>query len=88
MFYDEFNKFWVDSLEKRGVDLGFSKHEILTLASIVKGETDLSEEMPRIAGVYHNRLRIGMKLQVCGFTAWTNKQPGKGCNFSGLISRG
>ena len=63
MFYNSFNDFWVDSLEKRGVELGFSKHEILTLASIVKGETDFAEEMPRIAGVYHNRLRIGMKLQ-------------------------
>ncbi len=63
MFYNAFKDFWVDSLEKRTDKLGFSKHEILTLASIVKGETDLQEEMPRIAGVYHNRLRIGMRLQ-------------------------
>jgi len=63
MFFDAFNEFWVDSLEKRAEELGFSKHEVLTLASIVKGETDLQVEMPRIAGVYHNRLRIGMKLQ-------------------------
>jgi UPF0755 protein len=63
IFYNGFIEFWVDSLEKRSTELGFSKHEILTLASIVKGETELIEEMPRIAGVYHNRLRIGMKLQ-------------------------
>jgi UPF0755 protein len=63
MFYNSFIEFWVDSLESRAAEFGFSKHEILTLASIVKGETDLQEEMPRIAGVYHNRLRIGMRLQ-------------------------
>ena len=63
MFYNSFNEFWADSLNNRTINLGFSKHEILTLASIIKGETDFAEEMPRIAGVYHNRLRIGMKLQ-------------------------
>ncbi len=63
LFYKAFNDFWVDSLKKRADYLNFTKHEILTLASIIKGETDLAEEMPRIAGVYHNRLRIGMKLQ-------------------------
>ena len=63
MFYNAFKEFWIDSLQKRATELGFSKHEILTLASIVKGETDLQEEMPRIARVYHNRLRIGMRLQ-------------------------
>lgn len=63
IFYKGFNDFMVDSLIERAGEIGFSIHEILTLASIVKGETDHQEEMPRIAGVYHNRLRIGMKLQ-------------------------
>lgn len=37
--------------------------ELLTLASIVEKETPLPEEYARIAGVYVNRLRRGMKLQ-------------------------
>jgi len=63
MFYNSFKEFYVDSLKKRIKELGFTTQEIITLASIIKGETHKVDEMARISGVYHNRLRIGMKLQ-------------------------
>jgi len=63
LFYNSFKEFYNDSLRARTIELGFNVHEILTLASIIKGETNKEDEMPRISGVYHNRLRIGMKLQ-------------------------
>lgn len=63
IFYQAFNDFWNDTLKARAKQIGFTIHEVITLASIVKGETNLVNEMPRIAGVYYNRLRIGMRLQ-------------------------
>ena len=63
LFYKGFTEFFVDSLRQRAKQIGLTVHQVLTLASIIKGETDLVEEMPTISGVYHNRLRIGMRLQ-------------------------
>jgi UPF0755 protein len=37
--------------------------EVMTLASIVYEETRKTDEMPRVAGVYMNRLKKGMPLQ-------------------------
>ncbi|MDT3697029.1 MAG: endolytic transglycosylase MltG [Ignavibacterium sp.] len=63
IFYKAFTDFFNDSLQKRASQIGFTVHEVLTLASIIKGETNQPDEMPIISGVYHNRLRIGMRLQ-------------------------
>lgn len=63
IFYNAFQEFFSDSLKQQAEELGLSIHQVLTLASIIKGETNSVDEMPRISGVYHNRLQIGMKLQ-------------------------
>jgi UPF0755 protein len=39
-----------------------SREQVVTLASIVEKETGKASERPMVAGVYCNRLRIGMKL--------------------------
>ncbi len=57
-FTTVFTKQWENRTEK----LGFSRHEIVTLASIIEKETGKASERPIISSVFHNRLKKGMRL--------------------------
>ena len=59
----EFDKKLTEELlaEMETRNLGMS--QVLTMASIIQGEAIYSDEMPRISGLYWNRIRIGMPLQ-------------------------
>lgn len=60
----EYLKFWESSDRKKKCEaIGMTPKEVSTLASIVIEESKYVPEQPRIAGVYMNRLRIGMPLQ-------------------------
>ncbi len=59
----EYNRFWTPEKIKKANDLGLTPNQVITLASIVHEESKQATEQPRIAGVYLNRLRIGMPLQ-------------------------
>ncbi|MGL5787375.1 MAG: endolytic transglycosylase MltG [Bacteroidales bacterium] len=59
----EYKRFWNDERREKASQIGLSPVEVATLASIVEEESANRKEQPRIAGLYLNRLRIGMPLQ-------------------------
>lgn len=55
--------FFADSLVVRAQQLGLSRHQLLTLASMIEAEAADGTERGLISGVFHNRLRDGWLLQ-------------------------
>lgn len=60
---DEYQLFWTEERKTKAIERGMSQTEVVILASIVQAETAKRDEAPKIAGLYLNRLRIGMPLQ-------------------------
>ena len=58
-FWKVFNSVW----QVRADQLGFSIHQIVTLASIIEKETGVPFERPVISSVFHNRLKKKMRLE-------------------------
>jgi UPF0755 protein len=58
-FWKVFNTAW----KERANQLGFSIHQIVTLASIIEKETGAPFERPLISSVFHNRLKRKMRLE-------------------------
>jgi len=50
-------------LSQSTLPAGMSKHDLVTLSSVVEKETGAAHERPRIASVFFNRIKRGMKLQ-------------------------
>ena len=61
--FQEYNKFWNEERKRQAQSKGLTPVQVSTLASIVNKETNMSDEMPRVAGVYLNRLKSNWLLQ-------------------------
>lgn len=60
---DKQNEIWEKNYVEKAKNAEMTRHEVLTLASIVEAESPHKDERPRVAGVYINRLERGMLLQ-------------------------
>ena len=58
----QFRDLLSDSWKERAAELGLSVRDVVILASLVEKETSRAEERSLVSAVFHNRLRISMKL--------------------------
>ena len=72
--WKEYQKFWNDKRKKLARKQGLTPIEAGILASIIQKESTKKEELPRIAGVYLNRLRKNMLLQADPTVVYAYKQ--------------
>jgi UPF0755 protein len=61
--YKEYEAFWTEERKQKAQALGLTRKEVSTLASIVQAESQKADERSKIAGVYMNRIKLGMPLQ-------------------------
>ena len=60
---ERFELVWKPEWDARLQAMSISRHDVMTMASIVEKEARKSEERPIIAAVYWNRIKKGMRLQ-------------------------
>lgn len=57
-----FRQVYSNDWARRAHEMGWSTRQVITLASIIEREARQAEERPLVSSVYHNRLKISMKL--------------------------
>jgi len=59
----EFIERWRPEWDARLGEMGMTRHQVVTLASIIEAEVRYRPDRPYVSAVYHNRLKRGMPLQ-------------------------
>jgi UPF0755 protein len=77
MMVDRFEHEWKPEWTEQAAAMKLTRHDIVTLASIVEREVERDEERPVVAAVYLNRLKIGMPLMADPTVTYAlGKKPG------------
>jgi UPF0755 protein len=58
-----FEAVYTPEMEKRAEEIGMTRLEVVTLASIIEKETSVEEERPVVSAVFHNRIKKKIPLQ-------------------------
>jgi UPF0755 protein len=83
--WKEYNTYWNDSRKQKAEKIGLTPNQVISLAAIVQKETAKVDERPKVAGVYLNRLKRGMKLQADPTVIYALKKTQN--NFDTIIKR-
>ena len=78
----EFRAVFDEGRRRRAAELGMTVRDAVTLASLIEEETALPDERPLVSAVFHNRLKIGMKLDCDPTIVYALKQEGR---YSGRL---
>ena len=73
----QFRKVFDETWIMRAEAIGMTVREIVILASLIEEEASLPDERSLISGVFHNRLRIGMKLDCDPTIIYVLKEEGR-----------
>ena len=73
----EFHQVFDEGRRRRAAGLGMSVRDVVILASLIEEETALPSERPLVSAVFHNRLKIGMKLDCDPTIAYALKRAGR-----------
>lgn len=66
----EHEVFWNPERLGRAARMGLSAEQVVVLASIAQAETKQRDELPRVAGLYLARLKIGKRLEADPTVVW------------------
>ncbi len=62
---DRFKAVFTDEYALRANELGLTRDQVITLASVIEREARDDGDFPKVSAVFHNRLGGGMKLESC-----------------------
>ncbi len=78
----QFKEVFSEGWQKRAREIKMTPRKVVILASLIEKETYLREEKKLVSAVFHNRLRIGMKLDCDPTIIYVLKQKG---TFNGRL---
>ena len=71
---NNFKSHWKEGYTKRAKELNMSIEEVVILASVIQREAKYAEDFYLTSSVFHNRLKIDMKLQSCATVQFILKE--------------